>query len=118
VFLSEHVTGLSMLLLCEITLYQCIISKLLYTATCTRFDITFSVDVFSRYSHAPNSHHITMVKHVLGYLKYTLNAKLVYCKSDSKKVTAYAYVDADFANTPERKSVSEMVLFINYCLIV
>jgi hypothetical protein len=60
---------------------------------------------------------MAMTKYILGYLKYTLNAKLVYCRSDSKKVTAYAYVDADFANTPERKSVLKMTLSINYCLI-
>jgi hypothetical protein len=58
-----------------------------------------------------------MVKYVLGYLKYTLNAKLVYCKSDNKKITTYTYVDANFANTPGRKSVLEMALSINYCLI-
>jgi cytochrome c oxidase assembly protein Cox11 len=59
-----------------------------------------------------------MTKYILGYLKYTLNAKLVYHRSDSKKVTTYTYVDVDFANTPERKSVSEMTLSINYYLIV
>jgi hypothetical protein len=62
---------------------------------------------------------MAMAKHVLGYLKYTLNAKLVYHRSDSKKVTTYtyAYVDADFANALGRKLVSEMTLSINYCLI-
>jgi hypothetical protein len=82
--LSEHVMGLPMLLPCEIILYQCIIGKLLYTVTYTHFDIMFSIDVLGRYSHALNSHHMIMAKHVLDYLKYTLNIKLVYRKSDSK----------------------------------
>jgi hypothetical protein len=102
VLLSEHIMGLPMLL--EITLYQCIVDKLLYTAMCTCFDIAFSV--------------MAMAKYILGYLKYTLNTKLVYHISDSKKVTAYAYVNADFANAPGRKSVLGMALSINYCLIV
>jgi hypothetical protein len=107
VLLSEHVMELPTLPPRKITLYQCIIGKLLYAATCTCFDIMFSVVILGRYSHVLNSHYITMAKHVLGYLK-----------CDSKKVIAYAYIDADFANTPGRKSVSEMTLSINYCLIV
>jgi hypothetical protein len=107
--LSEHVMGLPMLPPYEITLYQC---KLLYTTTCTHFDIMFSIDILGRYSHTLNSHHMTMAKYVLGYLKYTLNAKLVY---HSKKVTAYAYVNADFTNALGRKSVLRMALSINYC---
>jgi hypothetical protein len=61
---------------------------------------------------------MTMTKHVLDYLKYTLNAKLVYHRSDSKKVTTYTYIDTDFTNAPGRKSVLEMALSINYYLIV
>jgi hypothetical protein len=80
--LSEHITGLLMLLSREITLYQYIINKLLYTTTYTHFDIVFSIGMLGRYSHTLNSHHMVMVKHVLGYLKYTLNAKLVYHRSD------------------------------------
>jgi hypothetical protein len=57
---------------------------------------------------------MVMAKHVLGYLKYTLNVKLVYHRSDSKKVTAYAYIDANFANVG-RKSVLGIALSINYC---
>jgi hypothetical protein len=52
VLLSEHVMRLPMLPLHEITLYQCIIDKLLYTTICTHFDITFSVNMFGRYSHS------------------------------------------------------------------
>jgi hypothetical protein len=110
--------GLPTLSPCEITLYQCIVGKLLYTTMCTHFNITFSVDILGRYSHTLNSHHMIMTKYVLGYLKYTLNTKLVYCRSDSKKVIAYTYIDVDFANVPGRKSVLGMVLSINYCLIV
>jgi hypothetical protein len=71
---------------------------------CTYFNIVFSVSVLSRYSHTPNLHHIAMTKHVLDYLKYTLNTKLVYCRSDSKKVTVYTYINTNFANAPGRKS--------------
>jgi hypothetical protein len=59
-----------------------------------------------------------MVKHFLDYLKYTLNTKLVYYRSDSKKVTTYTYIDVDFANALEKKLVLEMILVINYYLIV
>jgi hypothetical protein len=105
VLLSEHIMRLPTLSSCKITLYQCIIDKFLYTVMCTCFDITFSIDMLGRYSHILNSHHMTMVKYVLGYLKYTLNVKLVYRKNDSKKVTAYTYVDTDFANVLGRKLV-------------
>jgi hypothetical protein len=114
--LSEHIIELPTLPSCEITLYQSIVGKL-YTAIYTRFDIMFSIGILSRYSHALNLHHMAMAKHILDYLKYILNAKLGYHRSDSKKVTTYAYVDADFANTPGRKSVSEITLSINYYLI-
>jgi hypothetical protein len=59
VLLSEYVMELPILSSREITLYQCIVGKLLYTAaTCTRFNIMFSVGMLGRYSHALNSHHM------------------------------------------------------------
>jgi hypothetical protein len=59
-----------------------------------------------------------MTKYILDYLKYTLNAKLVYYRSDSNKVIVYAYMDTNFTNTLEKKLVLRMTLAINYCLIV
>jgi hypothetical protein len=52
VLLSKHVMGLPTLPPREITLYQCIIGKLFYTAMCSYFDIVFSIGMLGRYSHS------------------------------------------------------------------
>lgn len=83
---------------CELvdpTQYRAILGKLSYLAISTRPDIVFSVSSLSRFNNVPHSNHLTAVKHVLRYLKGTMDYKIRY---ERKKEKLCAYSDADWAN--------------------
>ena len=67
---------------------------MLYLATCTRPDIARTVGVLARYSKNPGMAHWKAVKHLLRYIKGTLDYKLTYAPDDSGELFT-AYSDAD-----------------------
>ncbi len=88
------------------TEYRELVGSLIYAATSTRPDISFVVSRLSQYLSAPKNQHMVMAKHVLRYLKGTLDYELVYRKSD-KPLGLFAYSDSDWASSVEdRKSIT------------
>lgn len=80
--------------------YMTAVGALLYLAMCTRPDISYSVGVLSRFTSNPGMAHWTAVKHLLRYLKGSLDLKLVYQRSaESERFTTFT--DADHAGNPD-----------------
>ena len=74
--------------------------------TCTRPDICWIVMTLSQYLSNPLQEHWVAAKHVLRYLKGTLDYELCYrkCSEDLKLI---GYSDADWASsTHDRRSIS------------
>ena len=76
-------------------LYQSAIGSLLYLSGGTRPDITFSVSNLAKFSAKPYKQHWTAIKHVMRYLKGTINFGILYTKQESEDFVAYS--DADWA---------------------
>ena len=86
--------------------YREAVGSLIYAMTCTRPDICWIVTKLSQHLSKPLQSHWVAVKHVLRYLKGTLNKKLCYKKcEDGLKLIGYS--DADWASSIEdRRSTS------------
>ena len=86
------------------TLYRSMIGSLLYL-TASRPDIMFSVCMCARFQANPKESHLSAVKRILRYLKYTPSIGLWYPKGAS--FTLLGYSDSDFAGSRvDRKSTS------------
>ena len=71
----------------------------------TRPDFCYTVTKFSQDLEKPNSFHLMKVKHVLRYLKGTINQLLIFKKSQ-QPLKLEGFCDADWANLSHRKSMS------------
>lgn len=84
--------------------YKELIGSLIYLANTTSPDISFTTGALSRYNMNPELQHWKCAKHVLRYLKQTVDYKLVYRKTGKP---LYACTVADWASDPDdRKSCS------------
>jgi hypothetical protein len=61
----------------DVTLYRKMVGSLMYS-TNTRLDICFVVNTLSQYMEHPMQVHLVAVKHVITYLKGTLDYGLRY----------------------------------------
>ena len=89
----------------NVTKYREMIGSLIYAMTCTRPDLCWIVTKLSQYLDKPTSEHHTAVKHVLRYIRGTLDYKLYFGKtSDNLRLIGYA--DADWGTSDDRKSTT------------
>ena len=88
------------------------IGALNYLAICTRPDISYAVGCLARYSGDPGPMHWTAVKHVMRYLKGTMDLKLTYSPSNIDR-SFQTWTDADHGGNPDNgKSTSGYMLKI------
>ena len=86
--------------------YREIVGSLIYAATSTRPDIAWVVSQLSQHLSNPRNKHMTMAKHVLRFLKGTIEHKLVYRKTNNP-LELIAFSDSDWASSIEdRKSTT------------
>jgi ribonuclease HI len=78
--------------------YLSAIGALMYLANYTRPDISFSVNLLSRYSSSPTQRHWNGVKHVFRYLRGTMDMGLFYPKVPKLELIGYA--DAGYLSDP------------------
>ncbi|XP_067643647.1 uncharacterized protein [Eurosta solidaginis] len=91
--------------------YREAVGSLMYLAIGTRPDISYAIDVVSRYLERPTAAHINAVKRIMKYIRGTLKTGILY-KSDSK-FDFVGYSDANYAgDTYTRKSKSGYVSHI------
>ena len=88
--------------LVDVTHYRQIIGSLMYL-TNTIPDICFAVNTLSQYLVQPRRVHLVATKHVMRYLKGTIDFGLYY--DGSHEYRLYGYIDADWAGSiSDRKS--------------
>ena len=88
----------------DVTLYRQMIGSLMYL-TSTRPNICFSVNTLSHYLVEPRHVHLVATKHVMRYLKGTLDYGLYYTRDCDFRL--YGYTDSDCSRrASDRKSTS------------
>jgi hypothetical protein len=94
--------------------YVSAVGALLYLATATRPDISHTVSVLCRFNNNPGMEHWKAVKHLLRYLKGTVDMKLTYSPSPSRSHEPFVtYTDADHGGDPDNsRSTSGYLLCI------
>jgi hypothetical protein len=86
------------------------IKKLLYAAHASGPDILYAVIALSQFTKNPSAIHWTAVKHIIRYLKGTMNLVLTYGGDDEDWASELTqYVDADGGTNPHRKAISRYV---------
>jgi hypothetical protein len=99
----------------DLKLYRFIIGSLLYL-TASRPDIMFSVCMCARFQVAPKECHLTAMKRIFRYLKYTPNIGLWYPKGAYFELVGYS--DSDYAGCKvDRKSTSGGCQFLGRSLV-
>lgn len=95
--------------------YREVIGSLIYVMTCTRPDISWIVSKLSQYLSEPKEQHWITAKHVLRYLKGTMNQELCY-KKGVEKLNLVAYSDADWAaDQSDRRSITGYCFSLTKC---
>jgi len=85
--------------------YREIVGSLIYAMTCTRPDLCWVVTILSQRLANPSDQHCIILKHVLRYLKGSLNRALCFTKcDDGLKLTGCS--DASWGSSDERKSIT------------
>ena len=84
--------------------YQEIVGSLIYAMTWTRPDLNGTVTKLTQHLSKPKKGHMTAAKHVLRYLKGTLDYELSY-KSD-QDLQLLGQSDADWGSDEDRRSIS------------
>ncbi|PIK35794.1 hypothetical protein BSL78_27381 [Apostichopus japonicus] len=80
--------------------YREIVGSLIYAMTCTRPDLSWVVSRLSQHLSEPKAENMNTAKHVLRYLKGTIDHKLCFKKS-SQPLRLLAYSDSDWASSVE-----------------
>ncbi|CAM9708497.1 unnamed protein product [Chrysoparadoxa australica] len=92
----------------EVQDFQALTGALIWLVVCTRPDIAYPVSLLSRAVANPTKAHAGLGKRILRYLKGTINKALTYDFSGYRNNTPAlnSYVDADFAESPDRRSTT------------
>jgi hypothetical protein len=96
--------------------YRNIIDALQYV-TLTRLDIVYSVNKMCQFLHAPTIEHLTAVKRILRYLKYTIDTGIRFVKAGSLLVSAFS--DSDWAeDSDDRRSTRGFTVYLGKNLVL
>jgi histone deacetylase 1/2 len=99
----------------EATHYRNLVSGLQYL-TMTRPDISFVVNKVCQYLHEPRTPHMSAVKRILRYVRYTIDSGLQLWSTPSTLLSAF--LDADWAsNIDDRRSTGGYDIFYEGNLI-
>ena len=77
------------------------VGSLLYLATATRPDISYTVGVLAHISKNPGLQHWKAVEHLFRYLKGTLDYKLTYSPLPNSNELFTTFTDADHGGNPD-----------------
>jgi hypothetical protein len=92
----------------DVTLYRQMIESLMYLKN-TRLDTCFLVNTLSQYMVDPRHVHLVVEKHVLRYLKGTIDYTLIYCSD--REISLHGYADSDWVGSvADKKSTSGVAL--------
>jgi len=77
--------------------YREALGSVMWLQVGTRPDLSFTVNVLSRYQSNPGPAHWKALTHVLSYVKGTLDYKITYYPNTSDGLTVSGFADSDFA---------------------
>ncbi|CAB1113403.1 unnamed protein product [Ectocarpus sp. CCAP 1310/34] len=77
---------------------------MMWVSTFSRPDVSFAVRAVARHAHAPAKRHWDAIQKILGYLKGTRDLGITYQRGSGLGLAVY--VDASYADTEDRRSVS------------
>ncbi|CAB1105045.1 unnamed protein product [Ectocarpus sp. CCAP 1310/34] len=80
------------------------IGSMMWVSTFSRPDVSFAVRAVARHAHAPAKRHWDAIQKILGYLKGTRDLGITYQRGSGLGLAVY--VDASYADTEDRRSVS------------
>jgi len=92
------------------TLYRSLVGKLMYIATNTRPDILVATATLSKYLRDPQDRHWSSLKHLLAYIRGSLDTALILGRHKYNRLTIFS--DADWGRDQERKSRSGSTGFL------
>ncbi|GJR36884.1 retrovirus-related pol polyprotein from transposon TNT 1-94 [Tanacetum coccineum] len=84
---------------------------LMYLTNCTRPDISFAVNLLARFSSSPTKRHWNGIKHILRYLRGTVDLGLFYPNDSKKGLVGYA--DAGYLSDPHKARSQTGYVFLN-----
>lgn len=94
--------------------YRSVVGGLRYLLH-TRPDLSFSVGYVSRFMERPTKEHMTAVKHILRYVKGTVNLGCSY-KRVTSKPELLGYCDSDHGgDVDDRKSTNGVLYYFGHC---
>ena len=100
----------------EITCFRSMVGKLLFASNTCRPDLAFAASTLSRFIKDPKANHLAAAKHVLRYVKGTLNLGLTCKKTTYFNLIGYS--DSDWAGDKmDRKSITGYVFLLAGCAI-
>src|SRR6185295_4325449 len=91
--------------------YSSVVGSLLYLSTGTRPDIAYAVGEVSRFMKNPGRGHWTAVKHLLRYLKGTVDWGIQF-GGPGADLTVQGYSDADWGGAQDRRSTTGYVFML------
>ena len=89
--------------LVDVTQYRQIIGSLMYLAN-TRLDICFAVNTLSQYLVQPRRVHLIATKHVMRYMKGTIDCGLYY--DGNHEYRLYDYTDVDWVGSISDRKIT------------
>jgi len=90
--------------------YQEVLESLMWLQVVTWSDISYAITLLSRFAYNPGKSYWSAVKHVLAYIKETLDYGITY-RTDGK-LSPTRYVDSDFAEWKDTCHSTEGNIFI------
>lgn len=96
----------------EHALFRSIIGSLMYAANCTRPDLAYTCGALSRHLAQPTALHLTAAKHVLRYVKGTLDHCLTFSRHKPIPATAATLSFSDQLESElEQSEISPVVIY-------
>lgn len=89
--------------------YREALGSLMWLQVATRPDLSFTVNLLSRFANNPGMAHWNALKHAMAYVKGTLNYGITYSRNAS--LQPYGFVDADFAGDSDTRRSTEGHVF-------
>jgi hypothetical protein len=81
--------------------YREALGAIMYLATCTRPDLAYAMQFLSRPMSNPGRVHWNALKHVLRYIKGTIDFGITYDGNNADGITPIAYADSSFGDCQE-----------------
>ena len=96
----------------DVRKYREVVGSLVYAMTCTRPDLAWVVTKLSQHLSKPTSKDWMMVKHVLRYLKGTMERKLKFSKS-TNGLKLRGFSDSDWGGSEDKRSTTGYLFCLN-----